>query len=385
MNHARKVPHHVALLLLSSVLAGILGLISPAPAWGEEEEYVIGIDDLLQIQVWDNKDLDQIVPVRPDGKISFPLVGEIQAKGLTVSRLANLLTEQLGKSIKNPNVSVIVKEIRSFRVFLIGRVLRPGVHPIKAGTPLLQALTLAGGTAPGGDLSAAYIVRAGERIPVDLHRLIQEADLSQNIPLQTDDTIVVPEIVASANPQDVPERRVYILGKVQKPGVYTIRREIPILHAIFLAGGLVEPAADLSAVFVIRGKERIPVDLQRLIQKGEVAQNLMIRHEDSVVVPDGGDMQNSVFIMGEVGKPGAYPRVEALTMMKLITLAGGFTRFAAPNRITLIREDGRNKENGNKQQVRLRVDLNAIQRDPKANPDIPLAPGDVVIVPQTLF
>lgn len=386
MNRKHYVSPRVGFLLLLAFFIGMQGAVFPPRAGsGQEEEYVIGVDDQLLIQVWDNKDLDQVVPVRPDGKISFPLVGEVPASGLTVSRLTEILTERLSKSVKNPNVSVIVKEIRSFRVFFVGQVQRPGVYPIKGGTPFLQALTLAGGTTPGADLSAAYIVRSGKRIPVDIRRLIQEGDLSQNLLLSTDDTIVIPEIVASANPQEVLERRIYLLGKVQKPGVYTIRQEVPILHAIFLAGGLVEPAADLSGVFVIRGKERISADLRRLIQKGDVSQNVMIRHEDTIVVPEGGDVQNAVFIMGEVTKPGSYPRVESLTLMKLVTLAGGFTKFAAPGRITLIRENGVRGDNGAKQKIRLRVNANAIQSDPQANPDVGLEPGDVVIVPQTLF
>jgi len=258
-------------------------------------EYVIGVDDVLRIQVWDYKELDQVVPVRPDGKISFPLVGEVRAVGLTASQITEVLTERLGRTLKNPNVSVVIQEIRSLRVFFVGQVTRPGVYPIKQGTPLLQALTLAGGTPPTADLSGSYIIRGRERIPVDLRRLMQDADLSQNIPLQTDDTIVVPE---------------------------------------------------------------------------------------------GGEVQNSVFIMGEVLKPGPYPRTEALTLMKLISMAGGFTRFAAPGRIAVIREDGAQVANGERkanQKIRLKIDLNAIQRDPRANPDVSLKPGDVVIVPQTLF
>ncbi len=367
------------------------GSAAAPPAYADQE-HVLGVDDLLQIQVSeplsDKKDVDREVPVRLDGKIALPLVGEVQAAGLTASQLADLLVKELSKSVKNPNVSVVVKEIRSFRVFLMGRVLKPGAYPLKLGAPVLQALTLAGGLVEGADLSASYVVRGGGRIPVDLRRLIQEADLSQNLPLQPDDILVVPEIAAGANLQEVLERRIYVLGKVQKPGVYTIRQEIPILHAIFLAGGLVEPAANLAGAFVIRGKERIPVDLRRLIQNGDLSQNLLIRHEDTIVVPEGGEMLNTVFIMGEVNKPGAYPRAEALTLMKLVSLAGGFARFAAPSRVTLIRESAADGENGapaGKHKTRLRVDVNAIQRDPAANPDITLAPGDIVVVPQTLF
>src|SRR5437870_4139665 len=173
----------VALFLTLGAVATGLGLLSMGPAWSDEE-YVIGVDDVLHIQGWDNKDLDQNVTVRPDGRISFPLVGEIRASGLTSSQLAELLSTQLGKWVKNPNVSVVVREIRSLRVFFFGQVTRPGVYPIKPGTPVLRALPIAGGLAPGADLSAAYIVRDNQRIPVDLRRLVQDADLSQNIPLR---------------------------------------------------------------------------------------------------------------------------------------------------------------------------------------------------------
>lgn len=378
----------LALLLVLGVSMTTLGPLAPPPAYSDGE-HVIGAEDLLQIEVWDpasdKKEMDKEVPVRLDGRISFPLVGELQAAGLTASQLTEAVTKELSKSVRNPNVTVVVKEIRSFRVFVLGRVAKPGAYALKPGLPVLQALTLAGGLAEGADLPAAYIVRGGERIPVNLRRLIQEADLSQNLVLKSDDTLVVPEIVSGANPQEVFERRIYVLGKVQKPGVYTIRHEVPIIHAIFLAGGLIEPAADLAGAFVIRGTERLPVDLRRLIQGGDLSQNLMIRNEDTIVVPEGGEVQNAVFIMGEVVKPGAYPRAEALTLMKLVSMAGGFGKFASPSRITLIRETGGRNGTAKSAQKRIRVNVNAIQSDPVANPDIALLPGDVVIVPQTLF
>jgi polysaccharide export outer membrane protein len=219
-------------------------IIPAAPAAAASTpDYVIGVDDLLHIIVWDNKELEQQVSVRPDGKISFPLAGELQAAGRTVPQLTADLTERLSKAVKSPNVSVMVKEIHSFRVYFVGKVSKPGVYPIKAGTPFLQALTLAGGpAAEGADLPATYIIRGTERIPVDLRRLIQDGDLSKNLLLQTEDTVVVPEISIGGNPQEMLERRIYLLGKVTKPGVYTIKAEVPVLHAIFLGGGIAEGA-----------------------------------------------------------------------------------------------------------------------------------------------
>jgi polysaccharide biosynthesis transport protein len=340
-------------------------------------DYRIGTEDVLHVIVWDNKDLEQTVTVRPDGKISYPLAGEIQAQGLTVPELTEILKQRLGESVKTPNVSVMVKEIKSFRVHFVGKVTKPGVYPIKAGTPLLQALTLAGGPTESADLPAAYIIRGDEKMPVDLRKLIQDGDLTKNVKLQREDTIVIPEIAIGSNPQEMLDRRIYLLGKVTKPGVYTIKQDVPILHALFLAGGAAE-GGDLANAFVIRGKERIPVDLWRLIQKGDTSQNVMIKSEDTIVVPAGGELQNAVYIMGEVAKPGVYSQPEALSLLRLVTLAGGFTKYAAPARATLIRRDGDKK-------VLMKVDLKDVMKDPKANEDISLRPGDVLIVPERIF
>jgi len=363
--------------LFTSLLIALTILGTGVAAVAAEDDYKIGADDVLHVIVWDNKDLEQTVIVRPDGKISFPLAGEIQAKDLTVPQLTEVLTKRLSTAVKNPNVSVMVKEIRSYRVHFVGRIAKPGVYPIKAGTPLLQALTLAGGPGENADLPAAYIIRDEKTIPVDLRKLIQEGDLSKNIKLEREDTIVVPEIATGGNPQEMLDRRIYVLGRVARPGVYTLKLDVPILHALFLAGGVAENG-DLASAFVIRGKDKIPVDLWKLIQKGDLSQNVMIKHEDTVVVPAGGELQNAVYVMGEVNKPGVYSQPEALSLLKLVTLAGGFTKFAAPGRATLIRRDGEKK-------VLMKVDLKDIMNDPKANEDLSLRPGDVLIVPERLF
>ena len=359
------------LLIVLSALGG--GMVAGAA----EEEYRIGTEDVLHVIVWDNKDLEQTVMVRPDGKISFPLAGEIQAQDLTVPELTAALARRLSASVKNPNVSVMVKEIRSFRVHVIGKIVNPGVYPIKGGTPLLQVLALAGGTSENADLSAAYIIRGDKKLPTDLRKLIQEGDLSKNVRLEREDTIVVPEISLGSNPQEMQDRRIYMLGKVVKPGVYTLKQDVPILHALFLAGGVAE-GGDMAAAFVIRGKQKYPVDLWKLIQKGDVSQNVMIKHEDSVVIPSGGELQNAVYIMGEVMKPGVYSQPEALSLLKLVSLAGGFTKFAAPSRATLIRRQGDTK-------ILKKVDLKDIMNDPQAHEDLSLQPGDVLIVPERLL
>lgn len=367
----------VAMLLLVSRVG--IGMAA------SDGDYVIGTDDVLQISVWDNKDLDQVAVVRPDGKISFPLAGELKAAGLTVPQLAAGLTEKLSVSVKNPRVAVIVKEVKSYRVYLVGRVAKPGVHPIQAGTPLLQALTVAGGVLPDASLSSAYVIRRNQKIPVNLRRLVQDGDLSQNIPLETDDTIVVPEAATATN--EVGGSQIYLLGKFVKPGVYPIKSDLPVLHALFLAGGMA-PGADPRKAFLVRGSTKIPVDLDRLIQEGDLSQNLTLKAGDTLTIPEGVMIQNgtsaqvvdssSVYVMGEVKRPGPYPRADALTVLKVMALAGGFTDFAAPNRTTLIRQEGGKK-------VEKRVNIKDIMSDPASNEDLQLKAGDVLVVPAKLF
>jgi polysaccharide export outer membrane protein len=362
----------VTVLLPGAILALLL---SGCPAAGQDGDYQIGTDDVLQVIVWGNKDLDQTVAVRPDGKISFPLAGEIKAAGLTVPQLTRTLTDKLSGPVKNPNVSVIVKEIRSYRVYLVGRVEKPGVHPIKAGTPLLQALTLAGGVSPGADLSSAYVIRGNEKIAVDLRKLIQQGDLTQNIVLVTEDTIVVPEATAATS--EIGGSQIYLLGKFAKPGVYPIKQDLPVLHALFLAGGMA-PGADPKNAFLVRGSTRTPIDIDRLIQQGDLSQNLILKAGDTLTLPEGLEVANAVFVMGEVKKPGPYARAEALTVLKLMALAGGFTDWAAPNRTSLIRQEGNKR-------VERRVNIKDILSDPANNEDVPLRGGDVLVVPTKLF
>ncbi len=375
----------IGLSIVTLALAVALIAHLPNTSIAANGDYVIGTDDILLVTVWGSKDLDQSVTVRPDGKISFPLAGEVKAAGLTVPQLTAALTEKLSVSVKNPSVAVMVKEIKSYRVYLVGRVAKPGVHPIQAGTPLLQALTLAGGVLPDASLSSAYVIRGNEKIPINLRQLVQEGDLSQNILLETDDTIVVPENPTATN--EVGGSQIYLLGKFVKPGVYPLKNELPVLHALFLAGGMA-PGADPRKAFLVRGATRIPVDLDRLIQDGDLSQNLILKAGDTVTIPEGVIIQNgtsaqvidssSVYVMGEVKRPGPYPRADALTVLKVMALAGGFTDFAAPNRTTLIRQEGDKR-------VEKRVNIKDIMSDPTSNEDLQLKAGDVLVVPAKLF
>jgi polysaccharide export outer membrane protein len=152
-----------------------------------------------------------------------------------------------------------------------------------------------------------------------------------------------------------------------------LTQDLTLLQAISMAGGLT-PTADLESAFVLRGDQRIPVDFVKLVQKGDVGQNVKLRPGDTVVVP----VADVVYVQGEVKTPGAIKFTKDLTMVKVIAQAGGFTPLAAPKKVTLLRGDGVKKES-------IRVNVSDLMSDPETARDLPLKPNDIIIVPQRLF
>jgi polysaccharide export outer membrane protein len=162
----------------------------------EEPGYVIGANDVLDISVWKEPDVTRTVPVRPDGKISLPLVKDIQAAGLTPMQLERLISEKLQKFITDPQVSVIVKEINSRRIFILGEVNRSGAFTLLPNMTILQALSGAGGFTQFANMKGIYLLRLEEgkevKYPFNYKEVINGQNPNQNIVLKPGDTIVVP-------------------------------------------------------------------------------------------------------------------------------------------------------------------------------------------------
>jgi polysaccharide export outer membrane protein len=159
--------------------------------------YAIGIGDVLEISVWKNQDLSATVPVRPDGRISMPLLGDVQAAGLTPLALRQTLTEGLKEFVTAPGVSVVVKEVNSQKVFVTGEVAHPGSFDLRPRTKLMQVLALAGGLTPyaKGHVVLLRDTRDGaedQRFEVDLKSIISGKRPEANLILQAGDTLVVP-------------------------------------------------------------------------------------------------------------------------------------------------------------------------------------------------
>ena len=158
-------------------------------------DYVIGADDLLHISVWKEPDLTQSLPVRPDGKISLPLLNDVVAAGLTPTQLADSITKQLKKFMSDPRVTVVVTAMNSQRIYILGEVLHPGTTILQPNMTVLQALATAGFT-QFANTKGIYLLRNDsgkqQKIPVHYRELIKGASIDQNLSLKPGDTIVVP-------------------------------------------------------------------------------------------------------------------------------------------------------------------------------------------------
>jgi polysaccharide export outer membrane protein len=168
---------------------------APSPA-ATDPTYVIGPEDMLDISVWKEPDVSRLVPVRPDGRISLPLINDVQAAGLSPQQLAGIVAEKLRKFLNEPQVTVIVTAINSQRVFVVGEVLRAGAFPLLPGMTVLQALSSAGGFTTFADVKKIHIlrVRAGKHVelPFNYRDVLKGDNPDQNIKLEPGDTVVVP-------------------------------------------------------------------------------------------------------------------------------------------------------------------------------------------------
>lgn len=188
----------VSLAILFSVV--LLAPVRPIPAQDAPQstgdEFRIGVSDVLTVSVWKNPDLSAQVPVRPDGKIALPLVGEVHAADMTPDELRQELNTQFASFVTAPTISVVVNEINSMKVFIVGEVRSPGSYDIIEPTRLMQALAMAGGLSEYADKSDILILRqqgsVENRIIVSVKGITNGKKMEDNILLEPGDTIVVP-------------------------------------------------------------------------------------------------------------------------------------------------------------------------------------------------
>ncbi len=160
------------------------------------KDYVIGADDVLDVSVWKEQELTRTLQVRPDGKISMPLVGDVQAAGLTPGQLSQSIGEKLKKYLTAPQVTVILTQINSQRVYVIGEVTRPGAYPVLPGMTILQAISSAGGLTQFANSKKIFLMRNEDRTqakyPFSYKEVLDGRKAEENLMVKAGDTIVVP-------------------------------------------------------------------------------------------------------------------------------------------------------------------------------------------------
>jgi polysaccharide export outer membrane protein len=166
-------------------------------AKAHDDHFIIGNDDMLAINVWKEPEVSRVLPVRSDGRISLPLVGEVQAAGRTPLQLEKEISEKLKDFITDPEVTVMVQQINSQKYNILGQVMRPGSFPLTLTTTVLDAIAAAGGFRDFAKQKGVYILRQGpngseSRIPFNYKEVIKGNNPGQNIKLQPNDTVVVP-------------------------------------------------------------------------------------------------------------------------------------------------------------------------------------------------
>jgi len=184
--------------LVVSLVSALL-LASTSPFFAEEKmSYTVGPEDVLEISVWQHPELDKVVTVRPDGKISFSLIGDVDTTGLTPAELDKVITKRLSEYVQNPEVTVIVTGIRSGQIIVLGQVVTSGAYPMGERTTVLEAIAKAGGYTERAALRSVTVTRKSEAknpkvIKVDLKKVIVEGDKSKDVILEPGDVVYMPE------------------------------------------------------------------------------------------------------------------------------------------------------------------------------------------------
>jgi polysaccharide export outer membrane protein len=285
-----------AFFVIITLFLGVLGTgtvadaqpagVSPAAPVAEppQDDYVINVQDSVNVTVWENADLTGKFTVQPDGAITLPLVGRVKAAGLSLRGFETQLTRALADGfLIEPRVAVTLDSHRGRRIFIFGAVSSPGAYALPEGQTLIEALVRAGyasasqvvvvrPTRPSSGPTLPENAGDAEVIRVNLKELekdVEQGSLARNIPLRDGDTVFIPR----SDPT-----RIFVTGQVRTPGAYSITENSTVLQALTLAGGVTESAAinRLRLVRIVDGKQKtLTVKITDIVQAG-----------DTLVVPE---------------------------------------------------------------------------------------------------
>jgi len=310
-------------------------------------EYIIGPGDILTINFWEGPKVNTYdAIVRPDGKISYSFVDNITVSGYTANEVREILTSALKGYIRQPRLEVIVKEYKSKSALLFGQinilqqgVSGPGKYPLKGKVSVLDLIVIAGGPAMGrgagvtgmgatsqiatsvgamnipesgnADLRNVELVRKGRKYTLNLYDAMFRGDVSQNVIVDSGDIVTVPELPTFGE-------RIYVFGEVRTQGIYRLKDASDLLAAVSISGGMTQIAikTDIKIIreYVERGGKPliISADLDELLKRGDMSQNIALKDGDVIYVPRRtiGDINefitNTIPLLDYMFYPGRY-------------------------------------------------------------------------------
>ncbi len=257
-------------------LLGLLVLPSPSQAG----DYVIGEGDVLEIYVWGVKELNVSAKVRPDGKITIPGVGDVKASGFTPPGLQKSLGEKLKELVRNPNVTVTVKEMTNSKVYIFGGGVKSAAYDLNRSTTLLQLLCNLGDV-QNADLRKAHVFRNGKIIKAGFYTLFIGGDTSEDMAIESNDSIYIPLLT---------DKSIYVLGAVTTPKFIEYRDGITVMQAVLEAGGFTKFAKQNDTIILRKEGDKetiIPVKAKDILSDGDLSQNYKLKPNDYVMVKEG--------------------------------------------------------------------------------------------------
>ncbi|ADQ14020.1 polysaccharide biosynthesis/export family protein [Halanaerobium hydrogeniformans] len=337
------------------LLTTIIILLITTPVLSQQ--YELNVGDRISISVWGHQDLTRESTIDPDGRISYPLVGTIEAEGKSINELKEELKVSLAEYIINPEVNVSILSHRKLEIIVMGAVRNEGSFEVRADNKLLDVISLAGGIRENAAAEETNLQRNDQKIPINLKELLRGNNQEDNYQLEDGDQIFVPEReILNAS----------IQGEVRNPGQYELKHEQEIRLNEFLAqaGSVTENSGDI--IRLISDGEPIEFELEdTLAAKSD--SNPVVKAGDAVYIPSAVEQ---VTILGEISSPGSYEWNEDMRLANLIAQAGNTSDRANLEKIRLIHKEGEMRE--------INIEDFFENNNLAANPV--LEPGDLVLI-----
>jgi polysaccharide biosynthesis/export protein len=340
------------------------------PAQRVPSAYVVGAEDVLEINVWGYDELRKTVRVRSDGRINYAMLGEVVVSGLTTNQIRETIALELRKFIYDPQVSVEVSEFNSRRALIIGNIPSPGHKNLIGEVKLLDILIESGWNPQMSKTREALVMRQdGTTIKIDLDRILKQGDLSQNIVVEKNDTIFLPDTVKGL---------VILEGEASSPGEYELFEDyILVSDLLRQAGGPTNLALREKCKIVRKNGREEMLNLASILYLGDQAQNYKLYDGDKLIIPRV--RKTKIYVIGESERTGIveiddpYP-----TMFKLLSLARE-KYFAVLSEIKVIRDNPDNPGHP----IIFNIDLKRVLYQGDISQNIKLHNRDVIFLPQS--